>query len=65
MDAMMYFYVNDAGEFAKKANCRLIECRPFYTAARKMIGKKTGLYTRIAMKVCDDLGRAILVHLKL
>lgn len=64
-DAMMYFYVNDGEEFARKAHCKLIECRPFYKAARRMIGKKTGLYTRIAMKVCDDLGRAKLVHLKL
>ena len=61
--AMMYFYVDDCEAFAKKAHARLIECRPFYTAARKMIGKRTKLYTRIAMKVCDDLGRAKLVHL--
>ncbi len=63
--AMMYFYVDDCEEFAKKAGVKLIEWRPFYTAARKMIGKKTGLYTRIAMKVCDDLGRAKLLYLKL
>lgn len=63
--AMMYFYVDDPKEFAEKAGTELIECRVFYTAARKMIGKKTGLYTRIAMKVCDDLGRAKILHLKL
>ncbi len=63
--AMMYFYVDDCEEFAKKAGVKLIEWRPFFTAARKMIGKKTGLYTRIAMKVCDDLGRAKLLYLKL
>ncbi len=63
--AMMYFYVDDCEEFARKAKVKLIEWRPFYTQARKMIGKKTGLYTRIAMKVCDDLGRAKLLYLKL
>jgi len=64
-DAMMYFYVDDCEEFAKKAGCALLEWRPFYTAARKMISRKTGLYTRIAMKVCDDLGRAKILRLKL
>lgn len=63
--AMMYFYVDDCEEFAKKANVKLIEWRPFYTAARKMISKKAGLYTRIAMKVCDDKGRAKILYLKL
>jgi len=63
--AMMYFYVDDAKEFAKKAGCELIERRDFYTDARKIIGKKTGLYTRIAMLVCDNTGRAIILHLKL
>ncbi len=65
MSAMMYFYVDDPGEFAEKAGVKLIEWRPFYTAARKMIGKKTGLYTRIAMKVTDDQGRAKLLYLSL
>lgn len=64
-DAMMYFYVDDCEAFARQAGVALIEWRPFYTAARRMIGKRTGLGTRIAMKVCDDLGRAKLLHLKL
>lgn len=63
--AMMYFYVDDGKKFAEKAKVQLIECRPFYTKARKMIGAETGLYTRIAMKVCDDLGRAKLLHMQL
>lgn len=63
--AMMYFYVNDCMLFAEKAEAQLIEWRPFYTKTRKIIGSKTGLYTRIAMKVCDDLARAKLIHLKL
>jgi len=64
-DAMMYFYIDDCEEFAARAGKQLISWRPFYTEARRMIGRKTGLYTRIAMKVCDDLGRAKVVHLKL
>ncbi|WP_028264336.1 class I SAM-dependent methyltransferase [Atopobium fossor] len=63
--AMMYFFVENNEEFAKKAGVTLLEHRPFFTAARKLIGKRTGLYTRIAMKICDDLGRAKLLHLKL
>ncbi len=63
--AMMYFYVDDCEAFAKRAGVHLIEWRPFYTAARKIIGRKAGLYTRIAMKVCDDLGRAKLLYLRL
>lgn len=63
--AMMYFYVDDCEKFAEKAGAGLIAWRPFYTEARKMIGKNTGLYTRISMKVCDDLGRAKLLHLRL
>ncbi len=63
--AMMYFYVDDCEAFARKAGVKLIEWRPFYKQARKLIGKKTGLYTRIAMKVCDDLGRAKLLYLQL
>ncbi len=65
MSAMMYFYVDDCEDFAKKAGVQLIEWRPFYTAARKIIGRKAGLYTRIAMKVCDDLGRAKILYLRL
>ncbi len=65
LSAMMYFSVDDAQAFADKAGVELIEWRPFYTAARKIIGKKTGLYTRIAMKVTDDQGRAKLLHLRL
>ncbi len=63
--AMMYFYVDDCEAFAKKAGVKLIEWRPFYTAARKIVKKKAGLYTKIAMKVCDDLGRAKILHMSL
>jgi O-methyltransferase involved in polyketide biosynthesis len=64
-DALMYFYVNDGVEFAKKTGTELIEERVFFTGARKTLAGKLGLYTRIAMKVVDDKKRAILVHLKI
>ena len=63
--AQMYFYVNDGQAFAQKCGLELMEQRTFYTAARKMLKRKLKLYTRIAMKVCDDGGRTIILHLKL
>ena len=63
--AQMYFYVNDAQAFAQKCGMELIEQRTFYTAARKMLKRKLKLYTRIAMKVCDDGERTVILHLKL
>ena len=63
--AVMYFFVNDGTAFARKTGTTLLERRTFFTDARKMLGKKLGLYTRIAMKVVDNGGRAILLHLKL
>lgn len=63
--AQMYFYVDDGSAFAQKCGMTLIEQRPFYTAARKMLKHKLKLYTRIAMKVCDDGGRTIILHLRL
>jgi len=63
--AQMYFYVNDAQAFAQKCGMELVDIRTFYTTARKMLKRKLKLYTRIAMKVCDDGGRTIILHLKL
>lgn len=61
----MYFYVNDCSAFAQKCGMELLEQRTFYTAARKMLKRKLKLYTRIAMKVCADGGRTLILHLKL
>lgn len=63
--AQMYFYVNDGSAFARSSGTKLIEQRTFYTDARKLLKRKLKLYTRIAMKVCDDGGRTIILHLKL
>lgn len=64
-NAMMYFYINDAEEFAFKTNTKLLESRVFYTDARKILSKKVGLYSRIAMKIADDRKNAIILHLKI
>jgi O-methyltransferase involved in polyketide biosynthesis len=64
-NAMMYFYINDGAEFARKTGATLIEERPFFTDARKLLSKKLGLYTRIAMRVVDNKKRAILLHLRI
>ena len=61
--ALMHFYINDSALFAKKVGMHLLEERPFFTDARKMLGRKLRLYTRIAMRVVDKKKRAILVHL--
>jgi hypothetical protein len=61
----MYFYINDGIEFSKRTGTKLIEERVFFTDAKKMLSKKLGLYTRIAMKVVDDKKKAILLHLRI
>jgi len=63
--AQMYFYVDNGFAFAQKCGMQLLEQRPFYTVARKMLKRKLKLYTRIAMKVCDDGERTVILHLKL
>ena len=63
--ALMYFYINDGAEFAKRTGTKLVEERVFFTDARKMLRKKLGLYTRIAMKIVDDKKRALLLHLRI
>lgn len=64
-DAMMYFYVDSSEEFASKTSTRLVEERRMFTDARKILGKKVGLYTKIAMGVVDRTGRAKIIHLDL
>jgi O-methyltransferase involved in polyketide biosynthesis len=64
-NALMYFYVNDGMDFARKTGTILIEERVFFTGARKMLSKKLGLYTRIAMRIVDNKKRAIILHLKI
>lgn len=49
--ALMYFYIENHDEFAKKVCCQLIECRGFYKDALKMLSEKLSLYTKISMKI--------------
>ena len=63
--AAMYFAVDDAHAFAERTETEYLECRPFFTDARRMLKKKTGLYTRVAMRVVDRDYRAKLIRLRL
>jgi O-methyltransferase involved in polyketide biosynthesis len=64
-NAFMHFFVNDGIDFARKTDTTLIEERVFFKDARKMLSKKLGLYTRIAMRVVDNKKRAVILHLKI
>lgn len=63
--AKMYFYIENPNEFAKKANCKLIEDRGFFKDAIKILNKKVGLYTKISMKVAENRKNAMILHLKI
>ena len=63
--APMHFYINNSALFAEKVRAKLIEERPFFSDARKILGRKLKLYTRIAMKVVDKNKRTVLIHLLL
>lgn len=63
--AMMYFYINDEVEFAKKVNCQLMECRGFYKDALRILDKKLGLYSRAAMRIADKRKNTMILHLKI
>jgi hypothetical protein len=41
-NALMYFYVNDGIDFARKTGTVLIEERLFFTDARKILSKRLG-----------------------
>ena len=63
--AAMHFAVDDAHAFCERTETEYLECRPFFTDARKVLRKRTGLYTRIAMKVVDKDYRAKLIRMRL
>ncbi len=63
--ALMYCAIDDPAAFVREASCDLIEVRPFFTAARKMLRGKVGLYTKVAMVVTDRTNRAFIIHLHL
>jgi len=63
--ALMYCAIDDPAAFACEAGCELIEVRPFYTDARRILKGKVGLYAKVAMAITDRTGRAFLLHMKL
>ena len=63
--ALMYCAIDDPATFASEAGCELIEVRPFYTAARRILRGRVNLYSKIAMTVADRTGRAFILHMKL
>ena len=63
--ALMYCAIDDPAAFAREAGCELLEVRPFYTAARRILKGKVNLYSKIAMAIADRTGRAFLLHMKL
>ncbi len=63
--ALMHFAIDHPAAFARKANCALLEIRPFYTSARRILKGRVSLYTRVAMAVTDRTGRAFLLHVRL
>lgn len=63
--ALMHCAIDDPAAFAREAACELIEVRPFYTDARRILKGKASLYTRIAMAVTDRTGRAFILHVRL
>lgn len=63
--AAMYFAVDDPSGFAKKCGADIIECRPFFTEARKILRNKADLSTLISMRFADKYGMVKLLRLRL
>ena len=63
--ALMHCAIDDPAAFAREAGCELIEVRPFYTDARRILKGKVGIYAKVAMAITDRTGRAFLLHMKL
>ena len=63
--ATMYFAVDDAKDFARHSGTELLECRPLFTDARRILWRKTTLYTRVSMKIANKYGMTKLVRLRL
>ena len=63
--AAMYFAVDDTTAFADRCGTELLECRPFFTDARRILRDKLEMSTRISMWFADRNGMVKLLHLKL
>ncbi len=63
--ALMYFGIDDAGEFASKCGAALLEERTFFPDALEMLGKRLNLVTRISMKIAERRKRVLILRLRL
>ena len=63
--AQMYFFVNNCEEFARKTGTVLLERRPFFIDARRILAGRLGRITRLFLKIADSSGCANLIHLRL
>ena len=52
-----HFFTDDPRELARECNVEFVEALPFFTEARRKLGRKLKVFTRIAMKVVDEGGR--------
>ena len=63
--ALMYFGIDDSGEFADKCGVVLLEERTFFPVALKILKNKLKLITTISMKVAESKKQVKILHLKL
>ena len=63
--ALMYFGIDDSGEFAYKCGAVLLEERTFFPDALKILKDKLKLITTISMKVAESKKQVKILHLKL
>lgn len=63
--AKMHFFVQNADDFAKLCECKLLSKTPFFMTARKMLKDKTKLSTRLTMAFVDNFNLAFILRFKL
>lgn len=61
--AMIYFYINNAKDFAKKTNTELLLCKGFYEEVTPKMKKSLKLYTKISMTLSDKKGFAKIIKI--
>ena len=63
--ALMYFYVEDSNDFAKKCGVTLLEERTFFKKVFKILGAKLKFFTKISMEIAERKKQVKILHLKL
>lgn len=63
--ALMYFYVDDSNDFAKKCGVTLLEERTFFKKVFKILGAKLKFFTKVSMKIAERKKQVKILHLKL